>query len=139
MVQTAAELDRLMADAPAVGLLFDPGHLAFAGLDPLAVLDRHGSRVGHVHLKNVRPEVIRRARTERWSFRRSVVEGAFTIPGNGNPPADGSVDFPAIFQRLADLAYDGWLVVEAEEDPGRMPAPDKARSARAYVRRHALA
>jgi len=139
VIQTGDELDRLMAEAPAVGLLLDPGHLAFAGLDPLAVLNRYGARVGHVHLKNVRPDVVRRARAERWSFRRAVVEGAFTIPGDGAPPRDGSVDFPSIFQRLADYAYTGWLVVEAEEDPGRASAPDKARRARAYVRRHTSA
>jgi inosose dehydratase len=136
VVQTGAELDRLMADVPGLRLLFDPGHLAFAGLDPIDVLRRYEGRVSHVHLKNVRPAVVARARTERWSFRRAVVEGAFTIPGDGQP-GDGSVDFPQVFQILAARNYRGWLVVEAEEDPAKVEPFAKARRAREYVRTHA--
>ena len=131
VIQTEAELDRLLADVPAMDLLFDSGHLAFAGIDPLAVLQRHGARVAHVHLKSLRREVAERARRERWSFYRAVVEGVFTIPG------EGVVDFPAIFAGLARQHYRGWLVVEAEEDPVRVPALPKALRARAYVRNHA--
>jgi len=137
VIQTEGELDRLMEAVPSLGLLFDPGHLAFAGIDPLAVLDRYGARIAHVHLKNVRPVIVARARAQRWSFRRAVVEGAFTIAGNGRPPSDGSVNFPAIFARLASLNYRGWLVVEAEEDPVKAPPLEKARNARAYVRQDA--
>ena len=136
VVQTAAELDRLMADVPALHLLFDPGHLAFAGMDPVEVLRRYEARVRHVHLKNVRPAVVTCARTERWSFRRAVVEGVFTIPGDGRP-GDGSVDFPEVFRRLAAQAYRGWLVVEAEEDPAKVEPFAKARRARHYVKSHA--
>jgi myo-inosose-2 dehydratase len=132
VIQAEAELDRLMTAVPGLGLLLDPGHLAFAGADPAAVLHRYEARIAHVHLKNVRPAVVARARRERWSFRRAVVEGVFTIPGDGQP-GDGSVDFPLIFRRLAAHAYRGWLVVEAEEDPGQTDPLAKARRARAYV------
>jgi inosose dehydratase len=135
VIQTEAELERLMAAAPSLHLLLDPGHLAFAGADPLAVLRRYEARVAHVHLKNVRPPVIARARREQWSFRRAVVEGAFTIPGDGEP-GDGSVDFPALFSRLAAVRYRGWLVVEAEEDPAQAAPFAKAQRARAYVKTH---
>ena len=131
VIQSEAELDRLLAGAPAMHLLFDPGHLAFAGIDPLAVARRHGARIAHVHLKSVRREVAEQVRREGWSFYRAVREGVFTIPG------DGLVDFPALFAVLAQHHYRGWLVVEAEEDPVKVAALPKAKKARDYVRTHA--
>jgi inosose dehydratase len=131
VIQTEAELDRLLAAVPAMHLLLDPGHLTFAGADALAVTRRHGARIAHVHLKSVRGEIAARARREGWSFYRAVREGVFTIPG------DGVVDFPALFAELAKHHYRGWLVVEAEEDPVRVPALPKAIRAREYVRTHA--
>lgn len=128
VIQSEAELDRLLADVPTLGLVLDPGHLAFAGLDPVAVARRHAARISHVHLKSVRPDVVARVRQEGWSFYRAVWEGVFTIPG------DGAVDFPAIFAVLAGADYRGWLVVEAEEDPTRATPQPKARTARDYVR-----
>lgn len=128
VIQTGEELDRLLAVVPELDLVLDPGHLAFAGLDPVAVLERHSKRVRHVHLKSVRSEIAEKARAEKWSFHRAVCSGVFTIPGNG------MVDFPAIFDRLAELDYAGWLVVEAEEDPTLVPPLPKAIRARDYVR-----
>jgi inosose dehydratase len=131
VIQTETELDRLLAAVPELQLVLDPGHLAFAGIDPVAVAKRHAKRIAHVHLKSVRPKIVERVRREGWSFCRAVAEGVFTIPG------DGSVDFPAIFAILAAADYRGWLVVEAEEDPVKVPALPKAKKARAYVRQHA--
>ena len=131
VVQSESELDRLLAAVPALWLLLDPGHLAFAGIDPVAVARRHAARIAHVHLKSVRPAIVARARREGWSFCRAVSEGVFTIPG------EGGVDFPAIFGLLAAADYRGWLVAEAEEDPLKVPALPKARKARDYVRQHA--
>jgi|SRR5882724_11180014 len=130
VIQTEAELDRLLAEVPTLGLLLDPGHLAFAGIDPVAVVKRYSARIAHVHLKSVRPSIAEQVRREGWSFYRAVAEGIFTIPG------DGSVDFPAIFRVLAAADYRGWLVVEAEEDPVKVPALPKAMNAREYVRAH---
>ncbi|MFO1451432.1 MAG: myo-inosose-2 dehydratase [Opitutaceae bacterium] len=131
VIQGEPDLERLLAAVPALRLLLDPGHLAFAGIDPVAVARRHAARIGHVHLKSVRPEVAEKVRREGWSFHRAVVNGVFTIPG------EGCVDFPAIFAVLAAARYQGWLVAEAEEDPAKAPALDKARRARAYVRAQA--
>lgn len=131
VIQSEAELDRLLAGVPAMHLLLDPGHLAFAGVDPLAVTKRYAARIAHVHLKSVRREVVEQVRRERWSFYRAVRDGVFTIPG------DGSVDFPAIFTVLARHDYRGWLVVEAEENPIKVAALPKAKMAREYVRLHA--
>jgi inosose dehydratase len=135
VIQARAELDRLMADVPTLSLLFDPGHLAFAGIDPLTVLRRYEGRVEHFHLKNVRPAVVAQAQAEKWSFRRAIVEGVFTIPG----ASDGALDFLEMFRRLAARGYRGWLVVEAEEDPQKAEPFAKAKRARDYVRQHTSA
>jgi len=113
VVQTTQETDRLMAntDPELVHLLFDSGHIAYCGEDPLTLLTRHINRVRHVHLKDIRPEVIARIRNENLSFNQGVVLGAFTVPG------DGSIDFVPIFEALAKHGYSGWLLVEAEQDP----------------------
>ena len=112
IVETDGEVDRLMATTgPAVGLLFDSGHSAFAGGDPVALARRHVGRIVHVHCKDVRPAVLARARATDMSFMAAILAGIFTVPG------DGSIDYPAILKPLADAGYDGWLVVEAEQDP----------------------
>ena len=112
IVQTELEIDRLMAaTGAAVGLLFDTGHCRFAGADPCTVLQRHLSRVVHVHCKDVRPDVLARVLAEDASFMRAVLEGVFTVPG------DGDIDFGDVLRRLSDRGYEGWLVVEAEQDP----------------------
>jgi myo-inosose-2 dehydratase len=129
VIQAQADLERLLKQVPEIWLLLDAGHLAFAGIDPVDVAARYAGRIAHVHLKSVRPKVAERARLEGWSFYRAVASGVFTVAG------DGCVDYPAIFSILAGADYRGWLVVEAEEDPVKVPALPKARKARAYVLR----
>jgi inosose dehydratase len=115
--ETPEDVDRLMENVgDEVGLLFDSGHMTFAGGDAAAVLRKYASRVCHVHCKDVRPNVIRLARNRNWSFLESVINGAFTVPG------DGAVDFAALVGILRDHGYRGWLVVEAEQDPVVAPA-----------------
>ncbi len=97
----------------AVGLLYDTGHSAFSGGDPLALLKRNVKRVVHVHCKDVRKPMLDKARAEDMSFMDAVIAGIFTVPG------DGVQDYPAILKVLADNNYSGWLVVEAEQDPKR--------------------
>jgi len=99
-----------------VGLLFDSGHMTFAGGDPVAMLEKHVRRVCHVHCKDARPDVMRMARNRNWSFLEAVINGAFTVPG------DGAVDFRALIDILRRNSYQGWLVVEAEQDPVVAPA-----------------
>ncbi len=129
VVQTEAEIDRLMADTdPAlVSLLFDSGHLAYAGADPEAVLARHISRVGHVHLKDMRPEKVQQVKDEHLSFLQGVRLGAFTVPG------DGCVAFGPLFALLEKAGYAGWMVVEAEQDPAAANPFEYAKMARAYI------
>lgn len=112
VVETDAEVDRLMAETgPAVGLLLDSGHSAFAGGDPVALAGRHAGRVVHVHCKDTRQPVLDAARRSDGSFMQAVLDGVFTVPG------DGSVDFPALLSVLREAGYAGWLIVEAEQDP----------------------
>ncbi|MEQ9330160.1 myo-inosose-2 dehydratase [Thalassobaculum sp.] len=114
VIETASEIDRLMAATPdSVGLLYDTGHLAFAGDDPAAVAERWAGRIAHVHAKDVRPDVLRRALAERWSFLDAVVAGVFTVPG------DGCVDFGRALAPVARAGYAGWWIVEAEQDPAK--------------------
>jgi len=116
VVESEAEIDRLMmATGRSVGLLLDTGHLAFAGGDPVAVVRRHGSRINHVHCKDVRRDVLARARTDDTSFLDAVLDGVFTVPG------DGAIDFAGVCNALAVADYHGWLVVEAEQDPEKAP------------------
>ncbi|HEU4384235.1 MAG TPA: myo-inosose-2 dehydratase [Anaeromyxobacteraceae bacterium] len=116
-VEAPEDVDRIMAaTGEEVGLLFDSGHATFGGGVAAEMLARHAARVCHVHLKDVRPAVIRLARNRNWSFLQSVLNGAFTVPG------DGALDFHALLSILHARGYRGWLVVEAEQDPAVAPS-----------------
>lgn len=127
--ETPQDTDTLMAvTGPEVGLLFDTGHMTFAGGDPLTELRKHVARVVHVHCKDVRAAVMQQARNQGWSFLDSVINGVFTVPG------DGMIAFGPILQTLADHGYRGWLVVEAEQDPAVAPSYEYARMGYQHLR-----
>lgn len=132
VVQSAAETDRLMAgtDPTYVSLLFDSGHFAYCGEDPAELVRRYTKRIKHVHLKDIRPEVVAKVRGNRWSFLEGVRQGAFTIPG------DGCVEFDPIFACLAESGYEGYMVVEAEQDPAKANPLEYAIRARKFIREH---
>lgn len=114
VVESPAEIDAFMAaTGPATHLLFDAGHCAFGGGDPEAVLARHVDRVAHFHAKNIRRPVCDRVRAEGLSFLQGVMAGAFTVPGD----PEGAIDFVPLLRLLAGAGYEGWLVIEAEQDP----------------------
>ena len=114
VVETGAEIDAFMAaTGPATGLLLDTGHAFFGGSDPETLARRYMDRVGHIHCKNVRPAVMQRVRAERLSFLQGVRAGVFTVPGD----PEGGVDFPPVLRVAAEHGYQGWLVIEAEQDP----------------------
>jgi inosose dehydratase len=129
-IQTAGEIDTLMdmTESGLCDLLYDTGHLVFSGEDHLAILDKWVGRIKHVHLKDMRPAVVARAKREKWSFLQAVKAGAFTVPG------DGSVDFTPVFDRLKKAGYKGWWVVEAEQDPALANPLEYAMKARAYIK-----
>jgi inosose dehydratase len=116
VVQFEHELDAFMNHSgEGIPLLLDAGHLAFAGGDVLRAINHHHKRISHVHVKDVRMDVIDGLDWKKQSFLDAVALGAFTVPG------DGSLDFGAIVQKFADYGYEGWFVVEAEQDPKKNP------------------
>jgi len=116
-LEAAEDVDRLVkATGPEVGLALDTAQASLGGADPLELLERHGDRVCHVHLSDLRPAVVRMARNCRWSYPQAVLRGALTVPG------DGALDFSRLLAALDRLGYRGWLVVEAAQDPAVAPA-----------------
>lgn len=133
VVQTAEEIDRMMdmTDPDKFALLYDTGHLAYCGQDYLAVLKKYAKRIAHVHLKDIRPEVVEKVKKEKLSFLQGVRAGAFTVPG------DGSIDFAPVFDELDKSGYEGWMIVEAEQDPAKANPLEYALKARDYIRKTA--
>jgi len=112
VVQSGADIDSLMQETTEdVFLLLDTGHAFFAAADPVAIARQYAGRVGHLHCKDVREKVLRRSLNQDCSFLEAVLDGVFTVPG------DGCIDFPGVFSALAETGYAGWAVVEAEQDP----------------------
>ncbi len=133
VVQTAAEIDRMMenTDPELFSLLYDSGHLAYCGEDYMAVLKKYAKRIKHVHLKDIRPAVIEKVKAEHLSFLQGVRLGTFTVPG------DGAIDFGPIFDVLAESGYEGYVLVEAEQDPAIANPLEYAIKARKYIREKA--
>ncbi len=112
IIESDADVGLMMQHTgEAVGLLYDTGHSSFSGGDPLQLIKTHVKRVVHVHCKDPRKDILKKARDQDMSFMDAVLAGIFTVPG------DGSIDYVPILRVLADAGYSGWLVVEAEQDP----------------------
>lgn len=130
-IQTPEEIDRFMSMvSDDVYLLFDTGHVYYSeGTQEavMAVLNKYIDRIAHVHLKDVRPEVVAKAKAENWSFLQGVRAGTFTIPG------DGAIDFDPVFKALEDAGYEGYMVVEAEQDPAKANPLEYAIRARKFI------
>lgn len=130
VVQSLAEVDRMMenTDPEYVSLLFDTGHFTYCGEDPLEVVKKYVHRIKHVHLKDIRPEVVEQVKKENMSFLLAGVRaGAFTIPG------DGCINYDPIFKVLEDAGYEGYMVVEAEQDPAKANPLEYAIRARKFI------
>lgn len=132
VVQSLAEVDRMMenTDPEYVSLLFDTGHFTYCGEDPLEVVKKYVHRIKHVHLKDIRPEVVEQVKKENMSFLAGVRAGAFTIPG------DGCINYDPIFKVLEDAGYEGYMVVEAEQDPAKANPFEYAKMGREYITAH---
>ena len=129
VVQSLAEVDRMMenTDPEYVSLLFDTGHFTYCGEDPLEVVKKYVHRIKHVHLKDIRPEVVEQVKKENMSFLAGVRAGAFTIPG------DGCINYDPIFKVLEDAGYEGYMVVEAEQDPAKANPLEYVIRARKFI------
>lgn len=130
VVQDPDEVKRMMdnTNPEYVSLLFDTGHFAYCGADPLEMVKTYADRIRHVHLKDIRPEVVQKVKDNGLSFLEGVRMGAFTIPG------DGCIDFDPIFEVLEKAGYEGYMVVEAEQDPVKANPFEYALKARAFIR-----
>lgn len=133
VVQTRKEIDKLMelTDPELVWLLVDTGHIYYSdgGDSPIRLIRDYGKRIKHIHLKDVREENKQRAINEKWSFLKGVLNGVFTVPG------DGSIDFKPIFEAIKEINYEGWLMVEAEQDPAIENPFEYAQKARTYIKK----
>lgn len=114
-------------DPEYVSLLFDTGHFAYCGADPLEMAKKHIGRIRHVHLKDIRRGVVDKVKSENLSFLDGVRMGAFTVPG------DGCIEFEPIFEVLSDSGYEGYLLVEAEQDPSKANPLEYAIKARKFI------
>jgi len=130
VVQNPDEVKRMMdnTNPEYVSLLFDTGHFAYCGADPLEMVKTYSDRIRHVHLKDIRPEVVQKVKDNGLSFLEGVRMGAFTIPG------DGCIDFDPIFEVLEKAGYEGYMVVEAEQDPAKANPFEYALKARGFIR-----
>ena len=131
-IQTIEETDRLMAetDPENVYLNYDCGHFYFAGEDPVKALKKYIGRTAHIHLKDIRPAVLQRVHDERLSFLTAVKQGVFTVPGD----TEGCIDFPALFKVIKASDYQGWIVLEAEQDPAVADPLEYAMIARKFFK-----
>lgn len=139
IVESEAEIDRFMAvTGPATHLLLDTGHCYFGGGNPERLAQKHMARVRHIHCKNVRPAIMNDVRAQNLSFLEGVRRGVFTVPGD----TEGCVDFGPVLKIAAGHGYDGWLVIEAEQDPSvRIPMEYQSlglKSLRAFARQAGL-
>ena len=116
VVQSKEDIDALMNEtSEEVFLLLDSGHALFAGADPVSLAQTYAPRIGHVHCKDIRHGVMKAALNRDGSFLDAVLDGVFTVPG------DGCIDYDPLFSALSRVGYEGWFVVEAEQDPSVAP------------------
>lgn len=114
IVQTAAEIDLLMSHTnDQVSLLLDTGHAHFGGADPAAIANKYMTRIHHIHAKNIRADIMQNVLSRGLSFLDGVRAGVFTVPGD----PEGCVDFTSVLTIAAQNDYQGWVVIEAEQDP----------------------
>lgn len=128
-IQTLDEIDKLMSltDEKYVKLLFDTGHCTYSDIDPLEVITKYINRINHIHLKDIRQDVLEEVKENKLSFLTSVKKGVFTVPG------DGIINFEPIFDVIEKNDFEGWLVVEAEQDPSIANPLEYAIKARNFI------
>ena len=112
VIQSQEDTERLMSETnDSVKLTIDTGHMLFAGGNSLKIIQDFKNKIAHVHCKDMREKVLKNSLSNDLSFRDAFLDGVFTVPG------DGCIDYIPIFKELKKNNYNGWLVVEAEQDP----------------------
>ena len=120
------EVERLVDDMD-VDLCIDTGHFAYARIDPVAAIERYAGRIGHMHLKDIRPDVLARVDAERLSFWEAIEAGIFC------PLGDGLVDLPAVLAALDEVGYEGYATIEQDRTPGGGAPLDDLRKSLAVL------
>jgi inosose dehydratase len=124
-VETPDEIGALMrrTSSEILGLCLDTGHATFGGGSATAIVDGYRRRIWHVHFKDCSREIAERARIEEWDYVTAVRHGLFCELGRGE------VDFRGVLDRLREIGYDGWIVVEQDVLPSLgTPAASAARN-----------
>ena len=114
VIETEAETRRLIeSTTDDVKLLIDTGHMLFAGGNSIKLAEDFIERIIHVHCKDIRKDVLEKSLKNDSTFRQAFLDGAFTVPG------DGCIDYKPFLSILKNNDYNGWIVVEAEQDPAK--------------------
>ena len=128
VIETQKDTERLLENtSDQVKLILDTGHMLFAGGNSIEVANNFKERIIHVHCKDMRKKVLEKSLKEDFSFRQAFLEGAFTVPG------DGFIDYEPLLTFLKKNNYNGWLVVEAEQDPAKANPLEYARIGYNYL------
>ena len=128
VIETQKDTERLLENtSDQVKLILDTGHMLFAGGNSIEVANNFKERIIHVHCKDMRKKVLEKSLKEDFSFRQAFLEGAFTVPG------DGFIDYKPLLTFLKKNNYNGWLVVEAEQDPAKANPLEYARIGYNYL------
>ena len=114
VIETEEETRRLIeSTSDSVKLLIDTGHMLFAGGNSIKLTEDFMERIIHVHCKDIRKNILEKSLKNNSTFRQAFLDGAFTVPG------DGCIDYKPFLTVLKNKNYEGWLVVEAEQDPAK--------------------
>ena len=124
LIETADDLERLLAGCEAL-LCLDTGHLRIGSVDTVALASETLSRVGHVHLKDVRDDVAEELRAGRVDLREATRQGVFV------PLGEGDALVADVIRTLEEGGYPGWYVLEQDTIADRgaqIPSRDARRS-----------
>ena len=128
VIETEDETRRLIENtSDSVKLLIDTGHMLFAGGNSIKLTEDFMERIIHVHCKDIRKNVLEKSLKNDSTFRQAFLDGAFTVPG------DGCIDYKPFLTVLKNRNYEGWLVVEAEQDPAKANPFDYAKIGYNYL------
>jgi inosose dehydratase len=107
LVETADDVNRVL-DSCDVNWCLDTGHMAIGGVDPVAFAAAAFERVGHVHLKDVRLDMVAPVLSREVTLMAATQKGLFT------PLGQGDVDIAGVVRTLEAAGYQGWYVIEQD-------------------------
>ena len=130
IIQTETDIEKFMnLTNEKTFLLYDTGHLLFAQIDYLKILEKYISRINHIHCKDIRKNILTNSLERDLSFRNSFLDGVFTVPG------DGCIDYEPIIKILFQNDYEKWLIIEAEQDPSKAIPFEYAKIGFSYLKK----